>query len=103
MTAVPSVRDLPSVDRLLQETLGRGLLGGEPRELVVQAAREVLDEARRGLRELKPGFNPQPRLADLPERVERRVRQASRPPPRPGINATGVGVPTNLGRAPPNP
>src|SRR5947209_456539 len=88
----PSVRDLPSVDRLLQDPRLRGL----PRQLALQAARDVLDDARAGLR--NGGWQHAP--ADLPRLVEERVQQAMRPPLRPVINATGVVIHTNLGRAP---
>jgi L-seryl-tRNA(Ser) seleniumtransferase len=87
-----SPRSLPSVDRLLQDASLRAL----PRELAVQIAREVLDDARRGLRD--GGW--QHDLADLPGLVAERVRRATRPSLRPVINATGVVIHTNLGRAP---
>ena len=91
-----SVRDLPSVDRLLQDAQLRRLLQNEPHALVVQAAREVLDAARRALRN---GAWPYA-VPDLPGLVEQRVREATHPPLRPVINATGVVIHTNLGRAP---
>src|SRR5919199_6180669 len=87
-----SPRSLPSVDRLLQDPSLRGL----PRELVVQVAREVLEDARRGLRD--GGW--QHDVAELPGMVAERVQQATRPGLRPVINATGVVIHTNLGRAP---
>jgi L-seryl-tRNA(Ser) seleniumtransferase len=67
-----------------------------PRELAVRVAREVLEDARRGLRD--GGWSHD--LADLPGLVAQRVEQASRPPLRSVINATGVVIHTNLGRAP---
>jgi L-seryl-tRNA(Ser) seleniumtransferase len=87
-----SPRQLPSVDRLLQDASLRAL----PRELAVQVAREVLEDARRGLRD--GGW--QHDLADLPGLVAERVNRATRPRLRPVINATGVVIHTNLGRAP---
>jgi L-seryl-tRNA(Ser) seleniumtransferase len=87
-----SPRSLPSVDRLLQDPSLRGL----PRELVVQVAREVLEDARRGLSD--GGW--QHDVAELPGMVAERVQQATRPGLRPVINATGVVIHTNLGRAP---
>ena len=85
-------RDLPSVDRLLQDPLLREL----PRALALEAAREVLDEARRAA--LDGGW-PHTR-AELPRLVARRVEEASELRLRPVINATGVVIHTNLGRAP---
>jgi L-seryl-tRNA(Ser) seleniumtransferase len=87
-----SPRQLPSVDRLLQDPS----LSALPRELAVQMAREVLDDARRGLRD--GGWTHE--LAELPSLVARRVEQATRPSLRSVINATGVVIHTNLGRAP---
>ncbi|MBV9170912.1 MAG: L-seryl-tRNA(Sec) selenium transferase, partial [Chloroflexi bacterium] len=87
-----SPRELPSVDRLVREPTLQDL----PRELVVQAAREVLDEARLASR--NGGWNHV--LSDLPLLVAQRVRQAAEPPLRAVINATGVVIHTNLGRAP---
>jgi L-seryl-tRNA(Ser) seleniumtransferase len=89
-------RDLPSVDRLLLDERLRRLLEREPRALVVQATRETLDDARAGLRD---GGWPHA-LDELPALVEERVRRATRPRLRPLINATGVVIHTNLGRAP---
>ncbi len=90
------LRDLPSVDRLLQHADVQRLLAHEPRELVVQAAREALEAARAALR----AGGAENAAAKLPEAVEARLRRATHPPLRPVINATGVIVHTNLGRAP---
>ncbi|HEY1295240.1 MAG TPA: L-seryl-tRNA(Sec) selenium transferase [Chloroflexota bacterium] len=85
-------RDLPSVDRLLHDAR----LASLPRELALQAAREVLDEARRATRNGGwPGA-----LDDLPALVEARVAEATRPRLQPVLNASGVIIHTNLGRAP---
>jgi L-seryl-tRNA(Ser) seleniumtransferase len=87
-----SARDLPSVDRLLRDPLLESL----PRELVLQAARDVLDDARRAT--LNGGWTFS--VADLPGLVEQRVRAATSPRLRPVLNASGVIIHTNLGRAP---
>jgi L-seryl-tRNA(Ser) seleniumtransferase len=85
-------RDLPSIDRLLRDAR----LAGLPHELAVQAARDVLDEARRESR--NGGWRHS--VAELPELVEQRVKDATRPRLRPVVNACGVVIHTNLGRAP---
>jgi len=90
--ANPSPRDLPSVDRLLADPRVRDL----PRNLALHAAREVLDEVRRAA--LNGGWPGS--LDELPELVARRVDRAAEPRLRPVINATGVIIHTNLGRAP---
>ena len=85
-------RDLPSIDRLLRDER----LATLPRELALQAARDVLDDARQAT--LDGGWRFE--LADLPWLVEERVKHAMTPRLRPVINATGVVIHTNLGRAP---
>jgi len=78
------LRDLPSVDEL-----ARGL--DDP--LAVAAARTVLDRARE---EIRAGAEP----GDLAERLAAELRAVRAPSLRRVLNATGVIVHTNLGRAP---
>jgi len=78
------LRDLPSVDEL-----ARGI--DDP--LAVEAARAVLARARE---EIRAGAEP----GDLAERVLAELAGARRPRLRRVLNATGVIVHTNLGRAP---
>lgn len=85
-----SLRDLPGIDRLLDE-VGRTDL---PRELVRAAAREVVDEARAAVR----GGAAVP--TDIAARVGQRLVSWLSMRQRPVINATGIVVHTNLGRAP---
>ena len=84
-------RALPSVDRLLQDPGVRELLERAPRNLVVAAAREAIAAARGGR-----GPLPEDWAGEVAERVERR----SAPSLHPVLNATGVVLHTNLGRAP---
>jgi L-seryl-tRNA(Ser) seleniumtransferase len=84
-------RELPSVDRLLLEPEIRELLDRAPRVAVVDAVRESLAAAR--TRRAGP---PASWAADVRERLTERVR----PSLRPVLNATGVVLHTNLGRAP---
>jgi L-seryl-tRNA(Ser) seleniumtransferase len=85
-------RDLPSVERLIKDER----LSGLPHDLTVAAAREVLDEARRAVRNGGWPFG----LDDLPRLVEERVAQHTAPRLKNVLNATGVVIHTNLGRAP---
>jgi L-seryl-tRNA(Ser) seleniumtransferase len=78
------LRDLPSVDELARAV-------EDP--LAVEAARTVLARARE---EIRAGFEP----SDLRERLEAELAAARRPTLSRAINATGVVVHTNLGRAP---
>jgi L-seryl-tRNA(Ser) seleniumtransferase len=83
------LRDLPSVDELLRDAR----LQDEPRVLVVPAARAALARARE---ELRAGVDP----GDLVARVGAELESARTPRLRRVLNATGVIVHTNLGRAP---
>src|SRR5919205_935638 len=78
------LRDLPSVDELTR---------GVDEPLAVDAARAVLERARE---EIRAGADP----GDLAARVRDQLADARKPRLRRVINATGVIVHTNLGRAP---
>jgi L-seryl-tRNA(Ser) seleniumtransferase len=77
------------VDELLREER----LGSAGHEVTVDAARAVLARARD---EIRAGLDP----GDLADRVIAEVQAAHRPRLRRVLNATGVIVHTNLGRAP---
>ena len=85
-------RALPSVSALLELPDVRQLALTNPRELVVNAVRGVLDEARVGGAPVAE--------ADWAPRVASAVALARRPSLRPVLNGTGVVLHTNLGRAP---
>jgi L-seryl-tRNA(Ser) seleniumtransferase len=78
------LRDLPSVDELAREV-------DDP--LAVGAARAVIDGARA---EIRAGLEP----GDLAARLREKLAATRRPVLRRVLNATGVIVHTNLGRAP---
>ncbi|HZO61400.1 MAG TPA: L-seryl-tRNA(Sec) selenium transferase [Gaiellaceae bacterium] len=78
------LRDLPSVDELARTV-------DDP--LAVDAARRVIDRARE---EIAGGHDP----GDLDARLRAELEDARRPRLRRVLNATGVIVHTNLGRAP---
>ena len=78
----------------MDELAGDGrLAGAAPRPLLVSAARSALSRARE---ELLAGAEP----GDLVERVESELAAARGARLRRAINATGVIIHTNLGRAP---
>jgi L-seryl-tRNA(Ser) seleniumtransferase len=78
------LRDLPSVDELAR---------GSDDTLAVEAARAVLARAREDIR---AGADP----GDLAERLRQELAEARSARLRRALNATGVIVHTNLGRAP---
>jgi L-seryl-tRNA(Ser) seleniumtransferase len=84
-------RDLPSVDRLLRQPEVAAMLADAPRPALVRAVRETLDAARS-------------RRAGPPDdwagEIRERLAATMRPGLRPVLNATGVVLHTNLGRAP---
>jgi L-seryl-tRNA(Ser) seleniumtransferase len=89
-------RQLPAIDRLLQEPTVRAWLERHGRPTVVAALRQAVDEAREAT--VRTGAAPS--LAAILERAAVHLTAATRPSLRPVINATGVIIHTNLGRAP---
>ncbi len=90
------LRDLPSVERLLQTSPLREHLLRYGRPLTLQATRFALDEARAAA---QTGVDL-PSQEDLIARIQALLEAWTRPSLRPVINATGVILHTNLGRAP---
>jgi len=86
---------LPSVDRLLSHYAERGV-PELPHTVLTALARELIATARAAI-DLAGGA---PDLDQLATRLEEAVRSLARPALRPVINATGVIIHTNLGRAP---
>ncbi len=84
-------RALPSVDRLLGDPDVQAVGQGTPRNLLVAAIRDALAEVRSGV--MAP---PDNWASEIKERVERRAT----PSLHRLLNATGVVLHTNLGRAP---
>jgi len=83
------LRDLPSVDRLLAEEP----LASAPRALATAAARTALEHARTAIR---AGAEP----GDVVESARGELGRLRTPSLKRVLNATGVIVHTNLGRAP---
>lgn len=84
-------RQLPSVDRLLNDPAVAALMSVAPRNAVVAAVRETIDAARR-----RRSGPPEDWAQEIGERLERNTSRSLRPV----LNATGVVLHTNLGRAP---
>ena len=92
-------RLLPSVDHVLQRPDVRALEATHGRPRVVSELRGLLEEARR-LAGRGEASTVQALIADLAGELSRRVEAARRPSLVRVINATGVVIHTNLGRAP---
>lgn len=88
-------RALPSVERLARRAQAAG--AEAPDWAVREAARRVVDEERERVREdlRKPAS-----LQELVARVALRAAWLAQPHPRRVVNATGIVLHTNLGRAP---
>ncbi|MEO8192223.1 MAG: L-seryl-tRNA(Sec) selenium transferase [Gemmatimonadales bacterium] len=83
---------MPSVNLLLERDDVRALLEIHPRNLVVEAVRTAIDEVRRGSQVTL--------TVDWAERISLALDRAKQRSLRPVLNATGVVLHTNLGRAP---
>ena len=90
------LRDLPSVDSVMGTDAVVGIVGAYRREWVVDLVRLELEQARKRVRHGEAA----PTASELAEEVCRRVHSMARVEPRRVINATGVILHTNLGRAP---
>lgn len=91
-----ALRHLPSIDRLLSRPPLRELASHYSHTVLVETARAVLDQVRADIL----AGHPVPTSEELAQLIAQRVQAAFRPSLRPVINATGVIIHTNLGRAP---
>lgn len=89
-------RLLPSIDELLQSPAGQQLIATYTRQPVLRALRASLDEARSAIR----AGQPCPAAGTLLDAARALLQREQRPSLQPVINATGVIINTNLGRAP---
>jgi L-seryl-tRNA(Ser) seleniumtransferase len=86
-------RALPSVDALSRQPLVAAAGAGHPRTALLRAVREAIAEARQGA-------PAPPDAAGWAAAIGGRLARLSAPTLRPCLNATGVVLHTNLGRAP---
>ncbi|GAI10298.1 unnamed protein product, partial [marine sediment metagenome] len=89
-------RHLPSVDRLISEERIRRLQELYPRASLVELIRQYLEHARLAI----AAGNPCPSVDEIVESICAQVYALENPSLRPIINASGVILHTNLGRAP---
>ncbi len=93
-----NLRDLPSVEQLLQTQTSAELITRFGRPLTLTAIRSTLDEARARFK-----LNPEPALPSIDlilAQTDSLLSAWTKPTLIPVINATGVILHTNLGRAP---
>lgn len=93
-----NLRGLPSVEQLLQTRLAAGLIASSGRPLALQAIRSALDEVRG--RALKGAEGALPGSEAILARADSLLHEWAAPSLTPVINASGVILHTNLGRAP---
>jgi len=89
-------RDLPSVDRLMSEPGISKLRESYPHDLLVDLARQQLELDRVSISQ----GSRCPSVDEIVESIRARVEALASPDPRRVINASGVILHTNLGRAP---
>jgi L-seryl-tRNA(Ser) seleniumtransferase len=92
---IERLRQLPSVDRLLGEEAVLELVAAYGHQQTVDALRKTLNAARV---KVQAGASV-PDIATLVARADTRLQERLAPTLRPVINATGVIIHTNLGRA----
>jgi L-seryl-tRNA(Ser) seleniumtransferase len=104
MKSVPKselFRELPAVDELLHQPAIAALIAAHGQSPVTDAARSVLANLRQEIASgLLDGSALRSALAGLADGIQSQLRQALSPSLRTVINATGVILHTNLGRAP---
>jgi L-seryl-tRNA(Ser) seleniumtransferase len=93
-------RRVPSVDKILQTPVLAAALKTHPRWAIVESVRGVLEEVRSGRRAIPDEEAREAWMLDLAREASHRVVGATRSKLRRVINATGVVLHTNLGRAP---
>lgn len=93
------LRTLPSVDDVLRSDAAAAWLAQLPRERVVDLVREAISGLRAEALDGR-GVGHAPPSETIANHVSRAIHRLGRQPLRPVINASGVILHTNLGRAP---
>jgi len=94
------LRNIPSVDHLLELPAAQEMIRNSSREFVRERLRQTLEQVRAEIRSSSDAFQE----TDIQSEIERRLREgfdrSRQPRLRRVINASGVVLHTNLGRAP---
>ena len=88
-------RKLPGIDKLLSEEAMKGLAEIYSHELLVKTARQQLEDER----SIISGGNKCRTMGEIVKSISARLQEMETPSLRPVINATGVILHTNIGRA----
>jgi L-seryl-tRNA(Ser) seleniumtransferase len=94
------LRTLPSVASLLGSAASRGFLRSHPRAVVVDALREIVAAARAAIGEERVTFSRDAWTERILSMLPGEIASRESLPMRRVINAAGIVVHTNLGRAP---
>src|ERR1700682_1095553 len=93
------LRNLPSVNELLESPQLKGLVNKVSHNVVVTRVRSFLDDLRTEVQNAAAEIKL-PSVSELAEKIASRIMAGDEPSLRPVINATGVLLHTGLGRAP---
>lgn len=93
------LRNIPSVNELLESAPLKQLFGQVHRNVVVTRVRTFLDNLRDDVRQATPDLSV-PNPTELAEKIASWILASEEPALRPVINATGILLHTGLGRAP---
>ncbi|MBN1828394.1 MAG: L-seryl-tRNA(Sec) selenium transferase [Deltaproteobacteria bacterium] len=97
------LRNIPKIDEIIAALESEGLFRHNTRELVMTVIRQAVTDTRQRIldsRERQRGAIPVPSLEQVAEDVKDRLSRLHRYSLRRIVNATGIVLHTNLGRAP---
>lgn len=97
--ASPLLRNLPSVNELLEQTQIKGLIDTVSQSVVASRVRQILDEVRVEV-QTAASERTLPNVAELAERIVRTIADDQNSPVRSVINATGILLPAGPGGVP---
>jgi len=95
-TSITTLRDFPSVEELLQKSILQKAVGALPRQVASNLVKDVVASFKMALKEGATDITLEKILQD----IKSRLIQAKRQEIQRVINASGIAVHTNLGRAP---
>ncbi|HEY2981258.1 MAG TPA: L-seryl-tRNA(Sec) selenium transferase, partial [Anaerolineales bacterium] len=98
LNLMTTLRNLPSVEQLLQTQTAAELIAAHGRRLTLDALRIVLEDIRSRVKQEPPPILPS--NEEILARAESQLAEWTAPSLVPVINASGVILHTNLGRAP---